>query len=136
LSAFIFSGTEGDAVWIRPRRLRLILVGAVGLVALLPGTPSAAWPGGIGSTQGQSLKERDLYHEAARRLCTAQGVRGNAWYDCVTHYRQVVFCVLPPNLDDLTDWAACVQRAVADAEQREAERQRQAEEDAASRPRP
>jgi hypothetical protein len=91
------------------------------------GAPGAAWPGRIGSTQGQSLQEMDLYHDAARRLCTAQGVRGNAWYDCVNHYRQVVFCVLPPNLGDLTEWKACVQQAVADAEQREAGRQRQAE---------
>jgi len=120
----------------RPGRLSFILLGAVGLVTLRPGVPNAAWPGRIGSTQGQSLQEMDLYHNAARRLCTAQGVRGNAWYDCVNHYRQVVFCVLPPNLGDLTEWEACVQRAVADAEQHVVERQRQAEEDAASRPRP
>jgi len=120
----------------RPDRLSLILIGAVGLVALLPGAPGAAWPGRIGSTQGQSLQEMDLYHDAARRLCTAQGAGGNAWYDCVNHYRQVVFCVLPPNLGDLTEWEACVQQAVADAEQREAGRQRQTEEDRASQPRP
>lgn len=120
----------------RPDRLSLSLIGAVGLVALLPGAPSAAWPGRIGSTQGQSVQEMELYRDAARRLCDAQGVRGNAWYDCVDHYRQVVFCALPPNLGDLTEWEACVQRAVVDAAQREVERQRQAEEDRASRPRP
>ena len=120
----------------RADRLGLRLIGAVGLVALLPGVPNAAWPGRIGSTQGQSLQEMDLYREAAQRLCTAQGVRGNAWYDCVLHYRQVVFCVLPPSLGDLTEWEACVQRAVADAEQQGVERQRQAEENAAPRPRP
>ena len=120
----------------RPGCLGFILLGAVGLVTLCPGAPNAAWPGRIGSTQGQSLQEMDLYHDAARRLCTAQGVRGNAWYDCVNHHRQVVFCVLPPKLGDLTEWEACVQQAVADAEQREAGRQPQADEDRASRPRP
>ena len=120
----------------RSVRLGLLLIGAVGLVALLPGAPNAAWPGRIGSTQGQSLQEMDLYREAAQRLCTAQGRRGNAWHDCVLHYRQVVFCVLPPKLGDLTEWEACVARAVADAEQQVAEQQRQAEEDRASRPRP
>jgi len=120
----------------RPDRLGLILVGAVGVVALLPGAPSAAWPGRIGVTQGQTLEEKDLYREAARRLCTAMGVRGNAWYDCVDHYRQVVPCPLAPNRRDLTDWEACVQQAVTEAEQQEAERRRQAEEDAAGRPRP
>jgi hypothetical protein len=120
----------------RPGRLGLLLIGAVGLVALLPRAPNAAWPGRIGSTQGQSLQEMDLYREAAQRLCTAQGVRGNAWYDCVLHYRQVVFCVLPPNLGDLTEWETCVQRAVADAEQHVTEQQRQGEENVAPRPRP
>ncbi|HSB80269.1 MAG TPA: hypothetical protein VLM91_15925 [Candidatus Methylomirabilis sp.] len=106
---------------MRTRRLRFGLF-VIGLVALLPGAPSAA--SSIGGTRGQSPEEVDLYREAARQLCNVLGVRGNAYYDCVDHYRQVVFCPLPPNRRDLTDWEACVQRTVAEAEQREAERRR------------
>ena len=109
---------------MRTRRLRFGLF-VIGLVALLPGAPSAA--SYIGSTRGQSVEEEELYREAARQLCDALGVRGNAYYDCVDHYRQVVFCPLPPNRRDLTDWKACVQRTIAEAEQRE---------DEPSRPRP
>jgi hypothetical protein len=70
----------------------------------------------IGATRGQSQEDLDLYREAARRLCDALGVGGNAYYDCVDHYRQVVPCPLPPDRRDLTAWEACIQRTVAEAE--------------------